>query len=163
MGSLPSGLVDLQPYHLQEIMDLESLILQYATNDFDQPTRKEILRRFLNWALEKKCVSKGWECENGKLIAYFFLVTDPELIQTFFHPREMKLSHCAYLAQIVVHPEHQGSGVGSYLMDYIESQAKASGKDNLLLEVHSQSKAYPWYQNRDYKEVCSQVFMNKKL
>lgn len=163
MGLPPSGLVDLQPFHLSEVMNLEAQILQYSANEFDEHTKREILRRFIQWAKEGKCISKGWENEQGSLIAYFFLVLDPSLIQTFFQPRELEAEHCAYLAQIAVHPEHQGSGVGTYLMELVESEVRAQGKTHLLLEVHSQSKAYTWYQNREYEAVCAQVFMAKKL
>ena len=128
MGLPPSGLVDLQPFHLKEVMDLESHILQYSSNEFDTHTKKEILRRFINWAQEGKCISKGWENEHGNLIAYFFLVLDSSLIRTFFHPRELETEECAYLAQIAVHTDHQGSGVGSYLMELVESEVKNQGK-----------------------------------
>ena len=157
------GLVILQPYHLGEILELESHIQQYSKNEIDPVTRREILRQFLDWAGQGQCISKGMEDPDGKLIAYFFLLMDPELIQTFFNPKERDLKHCAYLAQIVVKPGRQSSGLGSKLMDLIEESARQAGKNNLLLEVHSQSKAFPWYRHRNYQEICSQVFMSKEL
>ena len=98
------GLVTLQPYHLQEILELESHIQQYSKNEIDPVSKREILRQFLDWAGQGQCISQGLEDADGKLIAYFFLLMDPELIQTFFNPKETDLKRCAYLAQIVVKP-----------------------------------------------------------
>ena len=157
------GLVTLQPYHLQEILELESHIQQYSKNEIDPVSKREILRQFLDLAGQGQFNSHGLEDADGKLKAYFFLLMDPELIQTFFNPKETDLKRCAYLAQIVVKPGSQSAGIGSKLMDLIEESARNAGKDKLLLEVHSQAKAFRWYQHRNYQEICSQVFMSKKL
>jgi GNAT superfamily N-acetyltransferase len=165
MPSLVQGseLLPLQAYHLDDVLELEGQIQQYARSNLSITARKDLLRRFIHWSNEGRSVCKVLEDPSHQLLGYFLLVCDPTLIETFFSPRNQNLVDCAYLAQIVILKELQGQGVGTWLMRAVEAETQNQGKTTLLLEVHSQSQAYSWYQKLDYQEVCSQVFMAKNL
>ncbi len=165
MSGLPqdSELRPLQVYHLDDVLVLESQILQYAHSFLSQDSRKDYLRRFIQWNSEGRAICRVLEDHSDQLMGYFLLLSDPELIKSFFSPKDQNLNSCAYLAQIVINEKIRGKGIGAGLMQAVELETKNQGKTTLLLEVHSQSQAYSWYQKQNYQEICSQVFMAKNL
>jgi ribosomal-protein-alanine N-acetyltransferase len=58
------------------------------------------------------------------------------------------------LANIAVHPEHRGRGLGSCLLDRVMERARERGVRNMYLEVRvSNQRAADLYERRGFQEI----------
>lgn len=59
-----------------------------------------------------------------------------------------------WVKRVAVHPDHQGHGVGGYLMDACRGLAHATGRNRLRLGVrHALTENRRWYERRGYRRV----------
>ena len=158
--------IRLKPIHtlnIARVLGLESEIRQYASHQQSDYFKKGLIQNFIDWHTQDKARCILIESSENIILGYGVLILEPQLIKSFYEPVDYKLEESAYLAQIVISPSAQGKGLGRALMDILESMSNFHGKKHLLLEVHSSTPAYEFYQNLDYKLDFFQAFMSKSL
>ena len=153
----------INPLNIPRILELESEIRQYASHQQSEYFKKGLIQNFIDWHTQNKARCIMVESSENTILGYGILILDPELIKSFYEPTEHKLEESAYLAQIVISPNVQGKGLGRILMNAIESISNHYDKKHLLLEVHSSTPAYKFYQNLDYELDFFQAFMSKSI
>jgi GNAT superfamily N-acetyltransferase len=144
-------------------MELESLICQIGDDPRTINERFIMFTNFIRLMHQNKascevCIS------DSKVIGYYILIYDYEEFKNFYMLDDDSLkSISSYLAQISIHQDYEGKGIGSTLLEAVEQRSKALGKTNLILEVNGNVPAHQWYKNRNYKEINKQVILSKNL
>lgn len=163
LKQLDLQLKPIHPLNVAKILELESEIRQYASHQQSEYFKKGLIQNFIDWHIENKARCILIESLENTILGYGILILEPQLIKSFYEPSEHRLEDSAYLAQIVIAPDMQGKGLGRILMEVLESISNHHGKKHLLLEVHSSTPAYRFYQNLDYELDFFQAFMSKSL
>jgi ribosomal protein S18 acetylase RimI-like enzyme len=69
-----------------------------------------------------------------------------------------------YVEELAVHPDYQGQGVGSFMLDQLQHLARVRGCTHLVLEVAENNKvALSWYRKRNFYRLDAAIFMAQKL
>ena len=86
---------------------------------------------------------------------------DNWLNERYFAKREMRP---LFVEELAVHPEYQGRGIGSFVMDQIEHLARVRGCTHLVLEVaENNENALGFYRGRSFYKLDAAIFLAKKV
>lgn len=81
-----------------------------------------------------------------------FVVGDPIVGQAFCLPAEDE--DCLYLTQLYVHSDHWGEGIGSRLLERVETEARERGRETVALVVlDGNERARSFYERHGYEQV----------
>jgi ribosomal protein S18 acetylase RimI-like enzyme len=81
--------------------------------------------------------------------------------ERYFEKREMRP---LFVEELAVHPEYQGQGIGSFVMDQIEHLARVRGCTHLVLEVaENNENALAFYRARTFYKLDAAIFLAKKV
>jgi ribosomal protein S18 acetylase RimI-like enzyme len=81
--------------------------------------------------------------------------------ERYFEKRDMRP---LYVEELAVHPEHQGFGIGSFVMEQLEHLARVRGCTHLVLEVaENNDNALRFYRARNFYKLDSAIFLAKKV
>jgi ribosomal protein S18 acetylase RimI-like enzyme len=81
--------------------------------------------------------------------------------ERYFEKREMRP---LFVEELAVHPEYQGRGIGSFVMDQIEHLARVRGCTHLVLEVaENNENALAFYRARTFYKLDAAIFLAKKV
>jgi len=69
----------------------------------------------------------------------------------------------AYIDELWIKDNYQGSGIGKMLMGFIENTYARKGLRGILLVARKKAGAYNFYKKLKYREPGEMVFMEKKL
>src|SRR6478609_3364677 len=65
-----------------------------------------------------------------------------------------------FVDELAVHPEWNGRGVGSFLLEQLHHLARVHGLNHLVLEVaENNENALEWYKKRSFKKLDAAIFM----
>ena len=65
-----------------------------------------------------------------------------------------------FVEELAVHPDFQGKGVGSFMLDQLHHLARVRGCTHLVLEVaENNDNALNWYKKRAFKKLDAAIFM----
>jgi len=79
----------------------------------------------------------------------------------YFERREMRP---LFVEELAVHPEHQGKGIGRFMLEQLEHLARMHGCTHLVLEVaENNENALAFYRRRSFTKLDAAIFMAKKL
>ncbi len=136
------------------------------TVEYQRPRSK---RRFLEVyeeeGVEQLLFEAGGEGE-AEIVGYAecaFEITgsDNWMNENFFTRRGMRPM---FVEELAVHPEYQGRGVGSFLLEQLEHLARVRGCTHLVLEVAENNKrALHFYRARHFQKLDAAVFMARKV
>ncbi len=137
------------------------------TVEYQRPRSK---RRFLEVyeeeGVEQLLFEVGGEGESAEIVGYAecaFEITgsDNWMNENFFTRRGMRPM---FVEELAVHPEYQGRGVGSFLLDQLEHLARVRGCTHLVLEVAENNKrALHFYRARHFQKLDAALFMARKV
>lgn len=156
-------LVSMHELHIPMVLELESEIRQYASHEQSNYFKKGLIKNFIDWHKHNQARCIVIQSIDKVIQGYAILILDADKIKGFYEPFSYKLDDCAYLAQVVVNPANQGTGLGKLLMEILENLCVYHGKKHLLLEVHSLTPAYQFYRHSGYQLDFYQAFMSKTL
>jgi ribosomal protein S18 acetylase RimI-like enzyme len=79
----------------------------------------------------------------------------------YFERREMRP---LFVEELAVHPEHQGKGIGRFMLEQLEHLAKLRGCTHLVLEVaENNQNALAFYKKRSFQKLDAAIFMAKRV
>jgi ribosomal protein S18 acetylase RimI-like enzyme len=87
--------------------------------------------------------------------------SDNWMNEAYFERREMRP---LFVDELAVHPDHQGVGIGSFIIEQFEHLARIRGCTHLVLEVaENNSKALRFYRSRNFYKLDAAIFLAKKI
>ena len=93
--------------------------------------------------------------------AFEIIGNDNWMNQRYFETREMRP---LFVEELAVHPEVQGMGVGSFVLEQLEHLARVRGCTHLVLEVaENNERALKFYRGRAFHKLDAAVFMAKRV
>jgi ribosomal protein S18 acetylase RimI-like enzyme len=93
--------------------------------------------------------------------AYEISGSDNWLNERYFRRREMRP---LFVEELAVHPDLQGIGLGSFMLEQLEHLARLRGCTHIVLEVaENNARAMKFYRARDFHKLDASVFLAKKL
>lgn len=79
----------------------------------------------------------------------------------YFENREMRP---LFVEELAVHPDYQGRGVGSFMLEQVEHMARVRGCTHLVLEVaENNDNALRFYRTRSFYKLDAAIFLAKKV
>ncbi len=79
----------------------------------------------------------------------------------YFHNREMRPF---FVEELAVHPEFQGRGLGTFVLEQLEHLAKRNGCTHLVLEVAENNRAaHRFYRTKSFVKLDASIFMAKPV
>ena len=128
------------------------------TVEFQRPRSKH---RFEEIFAEEGIDQLVFEIE-GEVVAYAecsyeVLGSDNWINPRYFEKRDMRP---LFIEEIAVHPEMNGRGFGSFLLEQLHHIARVHGLNTLVLEVaENNENALNWYKKRSFKKLDAAIFM----
>jgi ribosomal protein S18 acetylase RimI-like enzyme len=81
--------------------------------------------------------------------------------ERYFENREMRP---LFVEEIAVHPDYQGRGVGSFMLEQLDHFARVRGCTHLVLEVaENNENALKFYRTRNFYRLDAAIFLAKKV
>ncbi|MGZ3423165.1 MAG: GNAT family N-acetyltransferase [Polyangiales bacterium] len=133
-----------------------------ATVEYQRPRTKQ---RFME-TYEEEGVEQLLFSVDGQLVAYaecaFEIVgKDTWLNPRYFEKRDMRP---LYVEELAVHPEWNGRGVGSFVLEQLQHLAKVRGLTHLVLEVAENNEhALTWYRKRGFRKLDAAIFLAQSV
>jgi ribosomal protein S18 acetylase RimI-like enzyme len=79
----------------------------------------------------------------------------------YFENRDMRP---LFVEELAVHPDYQGRGVGSFMLEQVEHMARVRGCTHLVLEVaENNDNALKFYRTRSFYKLDAAIFLAKKV
>ena len=105
--------------------------------------------------------AKGDEIVGYAECAFEASGTDNWINERYFENREMRP---LFVEEIAVHPDYQGRGVGSFMLEQLEHFARVRGCTHLVLEVAENNEgALKFYRARSFYRLDAAIFLAKKV
>ena len=98
----------------------------------------------------------------GNIVAYAecsyeVIGSDNWINPRYFEKRDMKP---LFVDELAVHPNWNGKGVGSFVLEQLHHLARVHGLNHLVLEVaENNERAFGWYKKRAFKKLDAAIFM----
>ncbi len=137
-----------------------------TTVEFQRPTsKKRFLERYEEKGVEQLLFVTTIDGKEQILgyaeCAEDIIGADSWMNERYFRNREM---HPLYVEELAVHPNYQGRGLGSFVMDQLEHLARVRGCSHLVLEVAENNEtALKFYKGRNFTKLDAAIFMAKKV
>jgi ribosomal protein S18 acetylase RimI-like enzyme len=103
---------------------------------------------------------------DGQIVGYAecaFEVTgsDNWVNPRYFESRDMQP---LFVAELATHPDYQGRGVGSFMLDQLQHLARIHGCTHLVLEVAENNEdALAFYRRRSFFKLDAAIFLAQKI
>jgi ribosomal protein S18 acetylase RimI-like enzyme len=79
----------------------------------------------------------------------------------YFEKRDMRP---LFVEELAVHPDYQGRGVGTFMLEQVEHMARVRGCTHLVLEVaENNDNALKFYRTRSFHKLDAAIFLAKKV
>ncbi len=93
--------------------------------------------------------------------AYEVLGSDNWINERYFENRDMRP---LFVEEIAIHPDYQGRGIGSFVIEQLEHLARVHGCTHLVLEVAQNNRnALQFYRARSFSQLDAAIFLAKKV
>jgi ribosomal protein S18 acetylase RimI-like enzyme len=168
----PEPLVRVRRLHRRDLnraWDFLKLVFREVNRTTVEYQRPRSKRRFLE-VYEEEGVeqllflagSDGAERIVGYAECAFEIVgTDNWMNERYFRGRDMRP---LFVEELAVHPDFQGRGLGSFVMDQLEHLARVRGCTHLVLEVaENNARALKFYRARNFYKLDAAIFLAKKV
>jgi ribosomal protein S18 acetylase RimI-like enzyme len=93
--------------------------------------------------------------------AYEVTGADNWINQTYFDNRDMRP---LFVEELASHPEYQGMGVGTFMMEQVMHLGRVRGCTHIVLEVAENNEgALSFYRKRNFYKLDASIFLARKL
>jgi ribosomal protein S18 acetylase RimI-like enzyme len=90
-------------------------------------------------------------------VSYEVTGSDNWINPRYFEKREMRP---LFVDELAVHPDWNGRGVGSFVLEQLHHLARVRGLTHLVLEVaENNNNALSWYKKRGFRKLDAAIFM----
>lgn len=160
----PGPLIEVRRMHRRdlnrvwEFLKLSFRAVNVETVEFQRPRSKQ---RFEEVYDDEGTEQLLFEVE-GEVVAYAevsYEVTgsDNWINPRYFEKREMRP---LFVDELAVHPDWNGRGVGSFVLEQLHHLARVRGLTHLVLEVaENNENALLWYKKRGFRKLDAAIFM----
>lgn len=132
------------------------------TVEYQRPLSK---RRFVEIydeeAIEQLLFEVGDQIVGYAECAYEAAGDDNWVNPRYFDQRGMRP---LFVEELAAHPDYQGKGVGTFMLEQLRHLARLRGCTHLVLEVAENNKsALQWYRKRNFYKLDAAIFMAQKI
>jgi ribosomal protein S18 acetylase RimI-like enzyme len=141
-----------------EFLKISFRAVNAETVEYQRP----ISRRRFEEVFEEEGIEQLLFEVDGEIVAYAecsYEVTgsDNWINPRYFEKRDMKP---LFVDELAVHPNWNGKGVGSFVLEQLHHLARVHGLNHLVLEVaENNERALEWYKKRTFKKLDAAIFM----
>lgn len=141
-----------------EFLKLSFAKVNLETVEYQRPRS---MKRFMRTYDEEGIDQLVFEVD-GEIVAYAecaheVLGSDNWINENYFERRKMEP---LFVEELAVHPNWNGRGVGSFVMQQLEHLAKVRGLSHIVLEVAENNEhATQWYRKRGFRKLDAALFM----
>ncbi len=168
IASSPSGSLTVRRMHRRDINRVwEFLKLSFRdvnreTVEYQRPRSKERFEEtYDDEGIEQLVFEGGDEVVGYAECAYEVTGSDNWINPRYFDSRDMRP---LFVEELATHPQYQGRGVGSFMMEQLEHLARLHGCTHLVLEVaENNENALAFYKRRSFQKIDAAIFMAKKI
>ncbi|GAC1394541.1 MAG: hypothetical protein NVS3B10_09710 [Polyangiales bacterium] len=145
-----------------EFLKLSFRAVNQATLEYQRPRSKQ---RFLE-IYEEEGVEQLLFTVHRVIVAYaectFEISGDDNWINPrYFERRDMRP---LFVEELAVHPEWNGRGVGSFVLEQLQHLARVRGLTHLVLEVaENNENALGWYRKRGFRKLDAAIFLAQSV
>ena len=142
-----------------EFLKLSFAKVNLETVEYQRPRS---MKRFMRTYDEEGIDQLVFEVD-GEIVAYAecaheLIGSDNWINENYFERRKMEP---LYVEELAVHPNWNGRGVGSFVMQQLEHLAKVRGLSHIVLEVAENNEhATAWYRKRGFRKLDAAIFMS---
>lgn len=132
------------------------------TVEYQRPRSKERFEEtYDDEGIEQLVFEAGDEVVGYAECAYEVTGSDNWINPRYFDSRDMRP---LFVEELATHPEYQGRGVGTFMMEQLEHLARLHGCTHLVLEVaENNENALAFYKRRAFQKIDAAIFMAKKI
>ena len=132
------------------------------TVEYQRPRSK---RRFLEVYSSEWIEQLVYEV-NGNIVGYSECAFEATGDDNWVNPRwfEKRGMRPLFVEELAVHPDYQGRGVGSFILEQLQHLARTRGCTHLVLEVaENNESALSWYRTRSFYKLDAAIFLAQKV
>lgn len=132
------------------------------TVEYQRPrTKRRFLEVYDEQGSEQLLFEVGREIVGYAECAFESVGDDSWVNPRYFERREMRP---LFVEELAVHPDYQGKGVGSFMLDQLQHFARVRGCTHLVLEVAENNEgALGWYRKRNFFKLDAAIFLAQKV
>ena len=154
---------------LNRVWEFLKLVFRDVNRETVEYQRPRTKGRFMEVYEEDGVEQLVFETTVGRkavIVAYaecaFEIVGDDSWINLrYFENRDMRP---LFVEEVAVHPDYQGQGVGTFVLEQIEHLGRVRGCTHVVLEVAENNKsALHFYRVRHFQKLDAAIFLAKKL
>ncbi|MCP3169842.1 GNAT family N-acetyltransferase [Myxococcus qinghaiensis] len=132
------------------------------TVEYQRPRSK---RRFMEVYTSEWIEQLLYEVD-GEIVGYSECAFEATGDDNWVNPRwfEKRGMRPLFVEELAVHPDYQGRGVGSFMLDQLQHLARTRGCTHLVLEVAENNEAaLAWYRARTFYKLDAAIFLAQKV
>ncbi len=145
-----------------EFLKLVFRIVNKSTLEYQRPrTKARFMEVYDTEDTEQLLFESGKDIVGYAECSYSPVGADNWMNPRYFDKRGMRP---LFVDELAVHPQYQGRGVGSYMLDQLQQIARVHGCTHLVLEVAQNNKdALKWYHKRKFFRLDAAIFLAQKV
>jgi ribosomal protein S18 acetylase RimI-like enzyme len=164
----PEGVIRVRRIHrrdLNKVWDFIKLVFRAVntqTLEFQRPRSKQrFMEVYDDEGVEQLLFEIDGEIVGYAECAYEVTGSDNWVNMRFFDKRDMRP---LFVEELAVHPDSQGRGVGSFMIEQLQHLARVRGCTHLVLEVAENNRsALTWYRKRSFFKLDAAIFLAQKV
>jgi ribosomal protein S18 acetylase RimI-like enzyme len=132
------------------------------TVEYQRPrSKKRFLEVYEEEGVEQLVFESGAQIVGYAECALEIIGADNWMNERYFTKNDMQPM---FVEELAVHPEHQGQGIGGFVLEQLEHLARVRGCTHLVLEVaENNDSALQFYRARSFTKLDAAIFMAKKI
>jgi ribosomal protein S18 acetylase RimI-like enzyme len=145
-----------------EFLKLVFRDVNLETVEFQRPrTKRRFLEVYDEEGIEQLLFEVGSDVVGYAECAFEAIGDDNWVNPRYFEKRDMRP---LFVEELATHPDYQGKGVGSFMLDQLQHLARVRGCTHLVLEVaENNENALTWYRKRNFYKLDAAIFMAQKI
>lgn len=132
------------------------------TVEYQRPrTKRRFLEVYEEDGVEQLVFEVGTDIVGYAECAFEAVGEDSWVNPRYFEKRDMRP---LFVEELATHPDYQGKGVGSFMLDQLQHLARVRGCTHLVLEVaENNENALAWYRKRSFYKLDAAIFMAQRI
>ena len=141
-----------------EFLKLSFAHVNPQTVEYQRPrTKKRFEKTYEEEGVEQLVFEVGDDIVAYAECAHEVVGSDNWINEAYFERRNMRP---LFVEELAVHPDWNGRGVGSFVLEQLHHLAKVRGLTHLVLEVAENNEhALTWYRKRGFRKIDAAIFM----